>query len=172
MIAFARPQPNEDTLPSWHKGFLAMLPAIRSYARTAFRDLDDEAKEDAVVEVVANALVAYVALYKQGRESLAYRTVLTRYAVAQFRAGRRVGTPQNQQDVLAKRAQSRRGFVVQRLSEITDDNDEWVEAVLGLLTAAADERAVVGCRARKVTERRYSYDAWLPRWRRAVGLDV
>jgi len=52
------------------------------------------------------------------------------------------------------------------------DNDEWVEAVLGLLTAAADERAVVGCRAREVTERRYSYDAWLPRWRRAVGLDV
>jgi glycosyltransferase involved in cell wall biosynthesis len=52
------------------------------------------------------------------------------------------------------------------------DNDEWVEAVLGLLTTPADERAAVGCRAREVTERRYSYDAWLPKWRRAVGLDV
>jgi glycosyltransferase involved in cell wall biosynthesis len=52
------------------------------------------------------------------------------------------------------------------------DNDEWVEAVLGLLTAPADERALIGRRAREVTERRYSYDAWLPQWRRAVGLDV
>jgi glycosyltransferase involved in cell wall biosynthesis len=52
------------------------------------------------------------------------------------------------------------------------DNDDWVEAVLGLLTAAGDERAVVGNRAREVTERRYSYDAWLAQWRRAVGLDV
>jgi glycosyltransferase involved in cell wall biosynthesis len=52
------------------------------------------------------------------------------------------------------------------------DNDEWVEAVLDLLTAPADKRAVVGCRAREVTERRYSYDAWLPQWRRAVGMDA
>jgi glycosyltransferase involved in cell wall biosynthesis len=52
------------------------------------------------------------------------------------------------------------------------DNDEWVEAVLDLLTAPADKRAVVGRRAREVTERRYSYDAWLPQWRRAVGMDA
>jgi hypothetical protein len=52
------------------------------------------------------------------------------------------------------------------------DSDEWVDALLGLLTAPADERADMGCRAREVTEERYSYDAWLPQWRRAVALDV
>ena len=52
------------------------------------------------------------------------------------------------------------------------DNDEWVEAVLDLLTAPPDERAVVGRQAREATERHYSYDAWLPQWRRAVGLDA
>jgi glycosyltransferase involved in cell wall biosynthesis len=51
-------------------------------------------------------------------------------------------------------------------------NDEWVDAILELLTAPADERAEMGRRAREVTAERYSYDAWLPQWRRAVGLGV
>jgi glycosyltransferase involved in cell wall biosynthesis len=48
--------------------------------------------------------------------------------------------------------------------------DEWVDAILGLLTASAQTRAEVGHRARDATKRSYSYDAWLPRWKEAVGL--
>ena len=45
--------------PSWHKGFLAMLPAIQTHARIMLRNLAPEAREEAVQEVVCNALVAY-----------------------------------------------------------------------------------------------------------------
>jgi glycosyltransferase involved in cell wall biosynthesis len=48
--------------------------------------------------------------------------------------------------------------------------DEWVDAILGLLTASAQARAELGHRARDVTQRSYSYDAWLSRWKQAVGL--
>jgi glycosyltransferase involved in cell wall biosynthesis len=48
----------------------------------------------------------------------------------------------------------------------------WVDAIFELLTAPTDEREAIGRRAREVTEQRYSYDAWLSEWRRAVGLDV
>ena len=49
------------------------------------------------------------------------------------------------------------------------DNGEWVEAIFDLLSRSADIRATLGRRARDETQARYSYDAWLPQWRRAVG---
>jgi glycosyltransferase involved in cell wall biosynthesis len=68
------------------------------------------------------------------------------------------------------------GVNEQILSELglpaATNNHDWVDAILDLLTAPADERAEIGRRAREVTEQRYSYDAWLPQWRRAVSLDV
>ncbi|CAL9616987.1 glycosyltransferase [Streptomyces sp. enrichment culture] len=48
--------------------------------------------------------------------------------------------------------------------------DDWVDAVLGLLGRSADARERLGRRAREVTARRYSYDAWLPRWTAALEL--
>jgi glycosyltransferase involved in cell wall biosynthesis len=48
--------------------------------------------------------------------------------------------------------------------------DEWAEAIVDLLTRPVQARAALGTRAREVTELRYSFDAWLPRWRDAVGL--
>lgn len=47
---------------------------------------------------------------------------------------------------------------------------EWVDAILGLLTQSAGARATLGRRARELVQLHYSYDAWLPRWKEAVGI--
>ena len=47
---------------------------------------------------------------------------------------------------------------------------EWAEAIVVELARTAGERAELGRRARDVVEREYSFDAWLGRWRAAVGL--
>ncbi len=57
--------------PKWHKVFLRMLPKIVSYARTAFKYRDPEAR-DLVQEVVANACVAFKALWDRGKQAVAY----------------------------------------------------------------------------------------------------
>jgi glycosyltransferase involved in cell wall biosynthesis len=54
---------------------------------------------------------------------------------------------------------------------VAESNDEWVEAIIDLLTMAADTRATLGRQAREATQERYSYDAWLSRWKEAVGID-
>ena len=43
MIRISRPSRG---LPAWHARFLAMLPAIRTHARFAFRHLNPEAREE------------------------------------------------------------------------------------------------------------------------------
>ena len=50
------------------------------------------------------------------------------------------------------------------------DCDEWVDAILDLLGRSIPARASLGRHAREVTELHYSYDAWLPRWKEAVGI--
>ena len=51
-----------------------------------------------------------------------------------------------------------------------EGSDEWVDAILDVLTRPMQAREALGRRAREVIELRYSFDAWLPRWRDAVGL--
>jgi len=53
MIRMAR-RPRSAAV-AWHAGFLAMLPAIRTHARIAFRHLAPEARQEAVQEAVCNA---------------------------------------------------------------------------------------------------------------------
>jgi glycosyltransferase involved in cell wall biosynthesis len=48
--------------------------------------------------------------------------------------------------------------------------EEWAGAILDLLTRPAEARAALGRRAREVAELKYSFEAWLPRWREALGL--
>ncbi len=48
--------------------------------------------------------------------------------------------------------------------------DEWTAAILGLIDTSADGRARPGRAARETCGRRYSYDAWLPRWAAALEL--
>ena len=50
-----------------------------------------------------------------------------------------------------------------------DGVEAWTDAVMGLLSAGAAERAAVGTKARGQTQRSYSYDAWQDAWLAAVG---
>ena len=52
-----------------------------------------------------------------------------------------------------------------------EDDGEWVDALADLLGRPADARTSLGRRAREQVQAHFSYDAWLPDWRRAVGID-
>ncbi|HUE71208.1 MAG TPA: hypothetical protein VMP01_10015 [Pirellulaceae bacterium] len=119
-----------------------MLPVIRRQARFAFRHANKDAREDAVAEVVANALVAFVRLIERGKGSLAYPTVLARYAVAQIRAGRRVGSAQKKNDVLAG---AWRDTSVQRLDRFDTKSRRWAEVVIEDKRTPVPEQAAFRC---------------------------
>lgn len=51
-----------------------------------------------------------------------------------------------------------------------EDRNDWADAILELLGRSAAARAALGRQAHEVTRRHYSHDAWLSRWRHAVGL--
>ena len=116
--------------PKWHTAFLRMLPKILSYARTAFKHRGPEARENLVQEVVANACVAFKALWDRGKQSLAYPTVLASYAIKQVKDGRRVGNRLNIREVLSKYAQQHKGFVVERLDKFDKKQGEWLEVLV------------------------------------------
>jgi len=71
----------------WHNQFLSILPSIRRHAGNAFRHLRGDDLDDAVSEVVANALTVFVRLVELGKTDLAYPDVLARYGVAQILSG-------------------------------------------------------------------------------------
>jgi hypothetical protein len=107
-----------------------MLPKIVSYARTAFKHRGPEARQDLVEEVVANACIAFKALWDRGRQSIAYPTVLANYAIRQVRDGRRVGASLNIKDVLSPHCQKRKGVVVERPDHFDEEENQWREAVV------------------------------------------
>ncbi len=125
-IAAACPAPR----PRWHRVFLALLPQIVQHAKFAFRHLRGEARQDAIQETVANALVAFVALVRRGKMSIAYPTVLARYAVAQIKDGRRVGSSLNVREVLSPYAQRLKNFKVDRLDHYDPEDQKWCEVLV------------------------------------------
>ncbi|MFF8393328.1 glycosyltransferase [Streptomyces sp. NPDC016172] len=50
------------------------------------------------------------------------------------------------------------------------DESEWTDAIQGLLEASDAARERLGREARAAVRRRYSYEAWLPRWTAALEL--
>lgn len=130
MIAPIKKRIGRKHVPAWHEGFLAMLPVIERHAKVAFRDLDPEARQEAVQEVIANTLVAFIRLVELDKSDLAYPTVLARYAVAQVRDGRRVGNRLNVRDVSSPYAQMRKGFQVERLDRYDKNDREWLEILV------------------------------------------
>jgi hypothetical protein len=125
MIASQKNQP-----AAWHAAFLAMLPAIERHARISFRKLDPEAREEAVQETICYALLAYRQLVARGKADVAYPSPLARYGVAQFRAGRRVGSRLNKNDALSSYAQRQRGFRVDSLDKFDGEEEGWREVVV------------------------------------------
>ena len=126
-VAAACPAPR----PRWHRVFLSMVPQIVAHAKFAFRRLHGEARQDAIQETIANALVAFVALVRRGRMSLAYPSVLAKYATAQIADGRRVGSSLNVKEVLSGYAQRLKNFKCESLDHREkDDENQWQEAVV------------------------------------------
>ena len=117
MIALANPATSD-----WRERFLELMPAIERQASYAFRHLGVEAKMEAMADVVANAWVAFHRLAEKGKASIAYPTVLVRYAVAQFYAGRRVGTPTNTLDVTSPASMKKHGHQVESITPADDDS--------------------------------------------------
>jgi hypothetical protein len=130
MIAFAKQNRSRKSVPAWHNLFLAMLPTITAHARIAFRNLNPEARQDAVQEVVANAFVAFARLAELGKTELAFASVLARYGVAQFRDGRRVGNRLRIGDVLSSHAQRQKNIRMERLDKFDQEENAWQEAVV------------------------------------------
>jgi hypothetical protein len=122
--------PSRQRVPSWHAGFLRLLPQVLYQARWALRKLPPEAQEDAIQEVLVRVMVTYRRLVQAEKVAQAYPSVLTRYALLQLRQGRQVGQRLNVRDVLSRYAQLRKGFVVERLDHYDQEHDAWKEAVV------------------------------------------
>ena len=122
--------PRKTTTPSWHEVFLRMLPVIQQSASIAFRHLKADARQEAIQEVTANALVAFVRLVELGKTDLAFPTVLARYGISQFHSGRRVGTRLNVKDISSEYCQRRKGVFVQQLNRYDTKDAEWREIVV------------------------------------------
>jgi hypothetical protein len=114
----------------WQDRFVDLLPVILNYVLPAFGKLRSEAKAEAVQEALANACVAYARLVERGKESLAFATVLARFAVSQVRAGRQVGGRLNILDVASEYCQRRKQFRLQRLDRYDLEGGCWQEAVV------------------------------------------
>ena len=142
---------SKSAVPTWHKTFLAMLPAIRRHARVCFRHLGPDAREDAIHEVVCNACVAIARLAELGKLDLAYATVLAKFGVAQVRDGRRVGCSLNCHDVSSSYCQRVKRITVERLDRYDTEEDAWQEIVVEDRTAGPADVAAT----------RMDFAAWL-----------
>jgi len=125
MIAPLRTSSVEHQSECVQDQFLAMLPQIQRQARIAFRGLGIETREELVQEVVANVFCAFVQLVRRGKRALAFPSPLTKFAVRQVRAGRRVGSQLNKQDLLSPYARRIQGFTIERLDQFEEQSGGW-----------------------------------------------
>ena len=116
--------------PCWHANFLTMLPKIQDHARFHFRHLNADHREEAIQEVVCNCCLAYARLAEQGRAETATWSSLAKYAVAQVRAGRRVGSSLNVKDVTSPHCQLRKRVTVCALDRWDKQDQEWIQLVV------------------------------------------
>jgi DNA-binding NarL/FixJ family response regulator len=114
---------------TWQTLFQAILPAVYKHVQFAFRRLPDEQQEEAVQAALANACVACARLVAQGRTERVFASALARFAVAQVREGRMVGTPLNIRDVLSPYAQKKKHLIVERRTRFDSEEHQWLEAV-------------------------------------------
>jgi len=110
--------------------FLQLLPRIRHHARKAFRNLNPEAREEAVQDVVANCFATYRRLIERGKTQAIAASPLARYAVAQTRAGRQVGGQLNIHDVSSRYCQLNRGVAMESLERVDKATGAWEQILV------------------------------------------
>ena len=163
MIARVKRPTSPRQTSARHAEFLAMLPAIRHSAQIAFRKLPPELRHDLIEEVVANSYVAFARLVERGQADRASASPLARYAIAQVRVGRRVGSRLRIGDALSTYAQYRKQFFVERLDHFSEEDGCWGEVLV------EDKRATPA----DVAACRIDFASWLrllPRRRRKIAL--
>lgn len=128
---------------TWQQGFLQMLPLILDHLQFAFRLLNRDARAELIQEGIANSCLAYCRLAERGKEDLAYPSVLARFAIAQIRAGRRVGSKLNIRDVSSPFCQKQKGVQLDRLDQYDPLEECWREILIEDRTAGPAETAAV-----------------------------
>lgn len=123
-------QHQDSATTCWHPTFVKMLPDIERHARIAFRHLKGDNRDEAVQEAVCNACQAFARLVDQGREEAATWSSLAKFAVAQVRDGRRIGSPLNVRDVCSTHCQRRKGVRVGPLCHWDDQQGEWQDILV------------------------------------------
>jgi DNA-directed RNA polymerase specialized sigma24 family protein len=141
MIRISPSRRPQQSTPAWHADFLALVPMIRRRAQRAFRHLDPEARDDAVQEVLACALVAFLRLVESGRSDLAYATPLATYGICRFNAGRMVAGRLNVCDVTSRYCQVLKGVRVGRLDHFDTRQQKWKEILVADRHAGPAETA-------------------------------
>ena len=142
MIAQAKQSTRPELTVKHQRHFAtAMLPTIQRIARQSFSHLDQEAKQEAVAEVVAVAFIMYVSLVRDGREAVAYATVLAEFSLRRVRSGRLAATAQNIRDVSSLFCQLNKGITVEQLDRSDRDSGQWLEVLVEDKTAGPAEIA-------------------------------
>ena len=77
-----------------------------------------------------NACREMARLAELGKLDLAYPAVLAKFGIAQYREGRRVGSPMNCHDVSSEHCRRQTGVRVQRLDHYDEQEGRWREAVV------------------------------------------
>jgi hypothetical protein len=125
MVALFHPAAKPQYSPAANNRFVALLPQIRALATHAFHRLGAEAREDCLAEVVARSYCLWLRLKQRGRLDLAYPTPLARFAIREVRAGRRVGSRQNVNDLLSPYAQRIHQLIIRPLERREPDSEIW-----------------------------------------------
>jgi hypothetical protein len=120
-----------------------MLPRIVAYARAALRDLKQEAKAEAIQEIVANAFVVFARLVELDKTAVAWPTPLAMYATRQYCEGRRVGGRLNIRDVASVYCRRLKGVIVERLDRFDDAKNGWREILVEDRRAGPAEIATI-----------------------------
>jgi hypothetical protein len=141
MIALAERQKAKAASVRQNDLFISMLPQIVDQAEYAFRQVPAGVREELVQETIAQAYAMFVRLCHRGKTSLAYATPLAKFAIRHVRAGRRMGSSCNSQDVMSPCAGAAKGFVIRRLDRFDRRNCAWREALVEDHTAGPAEIA-------------------------------
>ena len=149
-------QVDQSITAVWQKQFLKLLPNIERQARFHFRHLRGENCEDAIHEVIANSFCAFRRLAELSRVNEAYASVLVRFAVAQYRVGRRVGCQLNSRDVQSTPGFYLFGFRLESLSDLSDGVASWAETLVDNSSTPVPDQAAF----------RIDFPEWLSRLNR------
>jgi hypothetical protein len=114
----------------WNDRFLELLSVIRDQAQFAFRRVPFDAREELIQETVSQAYFLFVRLVQRGKTALGYATPLARFAIRRVKAGRRLGSRCNRQDITSPCAYSSKSIRIKRLDQLDLRTAEWREALL------------------------------------------